>query len=385
MFSTLVVVIYTLLVVPPLLYLLFISVAGMLPQRKNSGVEPATGKIGILVPSHNEALTIQRTVNSIFNATEQSFDIDINVIADNCTDNTADLARQTPANVLERHNLDVRGKGAALQWAMKQLADKNYDYFMIIDADSIVNKDFFVEIRKTLAQKNCKVVQARYEAIENEYSSIKRLALLGYNVLRARGRVALGGSAGIMGNGFVLSREALADVPFEANSIVEDLEYHNRLIEAGVKVLYCDRARIFGEMPVDDNSSDVQASRWEGGRLGVLKTMWWPLLKKGFSGHLHAFDALLDLMLLPIGYVVMLLIPGLIYPPTRLIALAGIVVIAIYVLGAAMCGRGLKELTVLAKLPSFMFKKIKRLPAILKSSQNTSQWNRTPRSKKDSE
>lgn len=71
----------------------------------------------MLVPAHNEKLSIVRTIESLQNAADD--DIDINVITDNCSDNTAELAQQTSANVLERYNLDVRGKGAALQWAMQ--------------------------------------------------------------------------------------------------------------------------------------------------------------------------------------------------------------------------------------------------------------------------
>lgn len=378
--------IYSLLVLPPIIYLLLISVAGIKTPRKKSS-SAAAGKIGVLIPAHNEKLSILRTIESLQNATDDN--IEINVIADNCSDNTAELARQKSVNVLERHNLEVRGKGAALQWAMQQLADKHYDYTIIIDADSIVNPEFFQELRITLNEDQCEVVQARYEALANEHSSIKRLAMLGFNVLRARGRVRLGGSAGIMGNGFILSKTALEKVPFKANSIVEDLEYHMRLVESDVKVRFCDSARIYGEMPTDDAASDVQSSRWEGGRLGVLRATWWTLLKKSctgiFRGHLHALDALLDLMLLPMGYMVMVLFIGLLFPFTQATAIFGFFAVGIYVLGAALCGKGLGELSVLKRLPIFLIKKIARIPALITSSSNKTSWNRTPRDKENSQ
>ncbi len=376
--------IYALLTVPPLVYLLFISVAGIKSPPKLSG-EPAKGRIGILIPAHNEKLTIERTLHSVLEAAAKSHDIEVNVIADNCSDNTADIARSTSANVLERTNKHLRGKGAALQWAMEKLADKHYDFTMIIDADSIVSDGFFQELRLALGQANTQVVQTRYEAMANEHSSVKRLAMLGFNVLRGRGRVALGGSAGIMGNGFVLSKATLERVPFRANSIVEDLEYHMRLVESDITVRFCDSARIYGEMPTDDSASDVQSSRWEGGRLGVLKAAWLPLLKKSIHGvpkkEFHALDALLDLMLLPIGYVVMVLLIGLLFPYTQAIALFGCMVVGIYVLGAALCGNGLSELEVLKKVPVFLFKKIMRIPALLASSSSSTHWKRTPRDK----
>lgn len=388
-FATLTSTVYSVLVIPPVIYLLLISLAGFKkPSRKNlpkNTQNTSQARIGILVPAHNETLTIERTITSLLHAAGRSDNIDITIIADNCSDNTAALARQHPVQVLERHNEHLRGKGAALQWAMEQLADKAYDYTMIIDADSIVNDDFFCELRLSLGQHACEVVQTRYEALANAHSSIKRLAMLGFNVLRARGRVSLGGSAGIMGNGFIVSKAALEKVPFKANSIVEDLEYHMRLVESDISVRYCDSARIYGEMPTDDAASDVQSSRWEGGRLGVLKTMWWPLLKKSCTGivkgELHALDALLDLMLLPIGYMVMVLAIGLLFPYTQATALLGFIAVGIYVLGAAFCGNGISELSVLTKLPAFLFKKIMRIPALIASSSSRTLWNRTPRDK----
>jgi cellulose synthase/poly-beta-1,6-N-acetylglucosamine synthase-like glycosyltransferase len=381
--------IYSVLVLPPIIYLLFISLLGMRSQQKATPASPektlANGRIGILIPAHNEKLTIERTIDSLLQAAEKSQDIDIYVIADNCSDNTAELARKTSITVLERHNLHLKGKGAALQWAMQIIAEKDYDYTLIVDADSIVNDAFFLELRHCLYESNSEVVQSRYEGIANDHSSIKRLAMLGFNVLRARGRVVLGGSAGIMGNGFIVSKAALKRVPFRANSIVEDLEYHLRLVESDVKVAFCDGARIYGEMPNDDAASDIQSSRWEGGRLGVLKAAFLPLLKKSFSGLLkrefHALDALLDLMLLPIGYMVLILLAGLLFPLTQLTALFGLIVVGIYVLGAAMCGNGLSELSVLKRLPIFLIQKITRIPALLSASSTKTQWKRTPRDK----
>ena len=377
--------IYTVLILPPITYLLLISLMGFKTPKKNRQQLSATGSIGILIPAHNEKLVIKRTIESVLNAASNSHDIDINIIADNCSDNTADIAKQFSVNVLERENKNLRGKGAALQWAMNELKEKNYDYTMIIDADSIVDDHFFQELRYALSTAKNGVVQTRYEAIANEHSSIKRLAMLGFNVLRARGRTALGGSAGIMGNGFILSQQVLEQVPFRANSIVEDLEYHMRLVECDITVSFCDSARIYGEMPNDNTASDIQSSRWEGGRLGVLKAAFFPLLKKSFNGlfkkEFHALDALLDLMLLPIGYMVLILALGLLLPHTQAVAVFGLFVIGVYVLGSAKCGKGMSELGVLKKVPLFLIKKVLRIPALIAASSTKTNWKRTPRDK----
>ncbi|MGS2718082.1 glycosyltransferase family 2 protein [Eionea flava] len=382
---------YALFTLPPLIYLLSITIAGIIGTRRNKTTKQPTNekekhekiRICVLIPAHNEQQTIKRTIDSLLQARQNNENIDLYVIADNCTDDTANLAARTQAKVLERTNKHLRGKGAALQWAMQQLKDKDYDYTLIIDADSIVNDHYFDALQSFLQSTHSDVVQTRYEALINTHSSIKRLAMLGFNVLRPKGRVALGGSAGIMGNGFIVSRNTLERVPFHANSIVEDLEYHMRLVEADVKVSYCDDARVYGEMPNDDAASDIQSSRWEGGRLGVLKAAFLPLLVKSVTGlckgELHALDALLDLMLLPIGYMVLLLSIGLFLPHTLALSVFGFYVITLYVIGATLCGNGLTELSVLRKLPIFLWRKIARLPALLSASSTKTQWKRTPR------
>ena len=379
---------YTLLVLPPLIYLLMISLAGLRKPSRVVNLAPARGRIAVLIPAHNESVNITRTIYSLQTAAINNGPIDIHVIADNCSDNTAEIARRAGVRVLERYNKNLRGKGAALQWAIQRLADKDYDYLMIVDADSVVNDVFFSELRATLGLPGTDVVQARYEALANEHSSVKRLAILGFNVLRARGRTALGGSAGIMGNGFVLSKRVLAKVPFRANSIVEDLEYHIRLVASGIRVRFCDRACIYGEMPSDDRASDIQSSRWEGGRFRLFKVTWFSLLLKSLKGLVkgqwYILDAFLDLMLLPIGYMLFILILGLLFPYTQSVAAIGIITIGIYVLGAAHCGKGIRELAVLKKIPIFLMKKLLRIPLLINASSRAASWHRTPRRNKAS-
>jgi len=81
-------IIYAVLVLPPLAYLLFISIAGMKTPSRNTSIDPATGVIGVFIPAHNEKLTIKRTIESLLAAAKGDENIEINIIADNCTDNT---------------------------------------------------------------------------------------------------------------------------------------------------------------------------------------------------------------------------------------------------------------------------------------------------------
>ena len=101
-------------------------------------------------------------------------------------------------------------------------------------------------------------------------------AFVAFNVVRARGRARLGLSAGIFGNGFGLHREVIQEVPFNANSVVEDLEYHLNLVRAGIRVEFLNSASVLGEIPVGGRGAATQRSRWEGGKTAHGKGMFDP-------------------------------------------------------------------------------------------------------------
>ena len=123
--------------------------------------------------------------------------------------------------------------------------------FMVVDADSIVDSNFLTESVR-LFRAGADGVQARYVVLNSDASPRTRLmnvAFMAFNVLRARGRQRLGLSAGICGNGFGLSRTTLEAVPIQTQSLVEDLDYHLRLVEAGRRIAFADCTRVLGEMP----------------------------------------------------------------------------------------------------------------------------------------
>ncbi len=139
------------------------------------------------------------------------------------------------------------GKGHALLHAFTHLR-ADTDAFLILDADTTIAPDLITRVRSALSLHDA--VQCRYEAAPAPGTSaeLAALAFRAINVVRPRGREQLGLSCGILGNGFALRASVLDRVPYNAHSIVEDIEFHIALVRAGIRVHYLDRAHLHGEI-----------------------------------------------------------------------------------------------------------------------------------------
>ena len=243
-----------LVTLPGTLYLAVLTLAGLRRVVPAADQRPLAGPIAIVVPAHNEAAGIARTVDNLLAIARADGAATVCVVADNCGDDTAEIARAQGAHVLERHNLTQRGKGYALDHAFTQLAGAGFVAYVVIDADTLAEPNLLSVLRRHLGA-GALAVQTRYAVLNAEQSPRTRLAelaLCAFNALRPRGRHALGWSAGILGNGFALTAQALQQVPYRATSVVEDLEYHLRLIEQGLRVHFADETTVRGDMPVAD-------------------------------------------------------------------------------------------------------------------------------------
>jgi cellulose synthase/poly-beta-1,6-N-acetylglucosamine synthase-like glycosyltransferase len=371
------------LTLPGTLWLAVLTLAGLLPPARPREV-PAGGRFAIVVPAHNEESRLPRTLASLQAECRRDGDAALIVVADNCTDGTADVARQAGARVLVRSDLTKRGKGYALDHAFGQLLREDFRYFAVVDADSELDAGFLNAMRRQFAA-GADVVQARYTVL-NAGDSLRtrfmELALAAFNVLRPRGRAALGFSAGLLGNGFALRREVLQALPYAAGSIVEDLEYHLVLVFHGAVVAFADDARVRGEMPAAGAGVRQQRLRWEGGRLRMLLEHAPGLAADLLRGRGRAAEPLLDLLLPPLAYHAALLGALALLPLdwARLIGLAGLAVLALHVLAATIvCRLPASRLLLLAAAPFYVAWKIFLLPATLAAAARDHPWVRTAR------
>ena len=377
---------------PGTLYLLVLSVAGL--RRLGSPRSPAAGPgvpgerkppIAIVVPAHNEASGIGRTLENLCAIARRDGAASVVVIADNCTDDTAQIARSLGARVLERQDEIRRGKGYALDFAFRTLArEKPYGY-VVIDADSVADANLLDAIRSHFAA-GALVVQTRYTVLNADQSARTRLAelaLCAFNCLRPRARHALGFSAGILGNGFALRQSALDQVPYSASSVVEDLEYHLKLIAQAIRVHFADETTVRGEMPVAAAGQSTQRSRWEGGRLRMLLDHGSAMARRALGGQGRFIEPLLDLLLLPLAYHTLLLSCLLLFPMllARGLAVFGLLVLAGHVAAAARVG-GLSPASLVSTfmhLPKYLVWKLLMLRATVRASKSSTRWVRTDR------
>lgn len=377
-----------LLAAPGATYLALLTLGAALPRRERVPLvaeqfRAAGVPLAVVVPAHDEASGIARTLRSLRADAASDPLARIVVVADNCSDATAEVARREGAEVIERTDLVRRGKGYALQHAFATI--RGVDAFIVVDADTDVEPGFLAAMRRGLAG-GASALQCRYgvrDAHASRRALLADVALGAWNTLRPRGRGAMGLSAGILGNGFALTRATLERVPYDAHGIVEDAEYHLMLVRAGLKVRWVDDAMVRGDMPVQAAAAASQRARWEGGRLRLLLDEGPRLLGEVLRGRLALADALADLATPPLAWLVSLLVaaaciaPG---QPAGLLALGGLAVVGAHVLLALrLIGAGRAHVAALAGVAPYIVWKLLLAGRSLASARRDATWTRSSR------
>lgn len=373
-------------------YLTLIVAAGTRPRVRRGHPLP---RLAVLIPAHNEELLIGETVKNIRETAQAAgAEIDLLVVADNCSDKTAAAARGAGARVSERFHETERGKGFALAHGIGVLAaDDGWEYVLVVDADTILDADFFGGLGPVLG--SCPAaVQAHYRGTAEAESWRTRglsIAWSVFNYRRPLGRTRLGGTAGILGNGFLVRRDVTAEVSFASGSIVEDAEYALRLLERGHRVVFAPEAAVFGRIEAGESTARGQRVRWEAGRVQVART-WIPRLAGGFlrSPSLARLDAMLDLATPPLamlaGAVAMVGVVAAVAGAWVAAAAMGgalAILLALVVVSMRSAGVPLAHLASIVHLPVYIFWKLRLYAA--GSFWRPMTWNRTPRETKTAE
>jgi cellulose synthase/poly-beta-1,6-N-acetylglucosamine synthase-like glycosyltransferase len=187
------------------------------------------------------------------------------VVADNCSDDTADKARRMGALVLERTDAVNRGKGYALKHAFaRSAADGLADAVVVVDADSVVSPNLLEAYAARIAQGE-QAVQAHY-GIQNPMASwrtrLLTIAKGSFHIVRSRARERMRLSCGIRGNGWCVTHALLKAVPYECYSLTEDVQFGGVLGLAGTRVAYADEAHADAEMTTSSQVAGTQRARW---------------------------------------------------------------------------------------------------------------------------
>ena len=305
--------------VPPLAATTYLGVLAAWARRPSSVAVAAASvpltRFDVVVPAHDEEAGIARTIASLAALDYPASMFRVVVVADNCSDATAERARAAGATVLERVDTQRRGKGYALSFAFDAcLRDGRASAVVVVDADTSVSPGLLRAFDHAIGVGH-QAMQAHYGVRDAGQSWRTRLAHLGlvlFHGVRSTAREALGVSCGLRGNGMCFHTELLRRVPHEACSIVEDLEYGITLCRAGVRVSYVDAAWVSGDMPATSEGARAQRARWEGGRRALRREHGWPLLAVALrtrDGML--LDMALDLLVPPLSTVAVAVAVGL--------------------------------------------------------------------------
>jgi cellulose synthase/poly-beta-1,6-N-acetylglucosamine synthase-like glycosyltransferase len=383
------------LLAAPLLADLAVCLVGNLRRPRQQRPQAKRGiRLAAVIPAHDEEATVARAVRSLIAAgcadagkpEEDCWKPPVFVVAHNCTDRTIAKATEAGARVVLLNDPNLRGKGGALRAGFAAASKAGANAFLVLDADSVAGENLTGALQSALAA-GAAAAQCRYE-LELPKSGARALARLrvvafrGINVLRARGRAGLGFSAGVFGNGFALTAETLHQVPFAVDSICEDLEYHARLVAAGLRVAWVEEAHVYAPLAPQRRAQAVQEARWEGGRFHVAARSMNLLLKALFRGNWRALEMMAEAWSLPLsrGVLTLALMALMPVPWLHVAAIAGAAIVAAYAVEAAFLGREPgRDLAALACAPAHILWKLAITPLVLKQTRSGAEWARTRR------
>ena len=263
------------------LYQLVVSLCSLVKLKDKPIIEDKQNRFMAIIPAHNEEKVVGNLIASLKRQNYPKELYDIYVIADNCTDNTAKVAKEAGAIVYERFDEEHKTKGYALNWFLKQKIEENapYDAFCIFDADNIVDENFIKNMNKKLCQGE-EVVQG-YRDIKNPTDSwiTAGYAIFYWTMNRFYhlSRYNLGLSPLINGTGFMVKFDIIKPTGWDTNTLTEDIEFSLKTIISGKKLGWATDAIVYDEQPVGFKQSWSQRSRWTVGHIQCLKEYTIPL------------------------------------------------------------------------------------------------------------
>jgi len=293
------------------LYLALLALLALFAAVRPPAAGPPVHRFTVVVPAHDEQLLIASTVHSILGVDYPRGLFNVLVVADNCTDRTAELAEEAGAEVLVRRDEARRGKGYALDFALCRIFGQDGggpDAVVIVDADTQVEAGLLLEFDADLGEGH-RVIQGYYDVLEpmqHWRTALMYAALAVFHYVRPLGRRALGCTAGLKGNGMCFARDVLERRGWPAYGVIEDQELALMLLEEGIPVHFSPRARVLGQMATSADAAAVQRARWEGGHFELVRRHLFSLMGKGLKKRrLLELDAALDLLVPPFSVLVL--------------------------------------------------------------------------------
>lgn len=298
-------------------YYLVLSVFGF-RHRKHVVTHKPKKRFAVIIPAHNEERVVGMLLDSLKKQTYPKELFDIHLIADNCTDHTAEVSRKHGAIVHERYDQGQHGKGFVIEWMLEQLENsaEKYDAIVMFDADNLVDPDFLTIMSDKLCRGH-KVIQG-YLGVKNPFDTWVSVSLgISYwfdNRMFQNARSNLNLSCSLGGTGLCIDYPLLQEMGWKATGLTEDLEFGVRCVERGIIPVWAHDAKVYDEKPTSFMASFRQRLRWQQGHFQCAKDHMIPLLKQGiaernllkFDTGMYLFQPMRSLILFIVAIVMFL-------------------------------------------------------------------------------
>ncbi|MDQ7075430.1 MAG: glycosyltransferase family 2 protein [Gammaproteobacteria bacterium] len=279
------------------LYLLLLAFWGIKVRPTSS--EPPAYRFKLLIAAHNEEHSLDGLMQSIKNANYPKELIQTQFIADHCDDATVEVIRGQGFEVIDRQQ-GARGKSASIAEAMNKLIpdlDEEKDVVLIFDADNLIDREFFNEMAKALAN-GAEVVQGN-TGIHNRYASLfTKLNHVNFavtNRFKELARSQAGLTCRLRGHGMAFRPSLIKQLNWQAGTLVEDQEMVLQLVLKDQRVRWAHRAEVNSVIPDSPKAAAAQRKRWAGGKSELTKNATRVLFDKARTDKSPiAFDLMMD-------------------------------------------------------------------------------------------
>ncbi len=292
-FNLIVFVVFTLMYAYQVIY----AIVGFVYRKplKNDTPPKAFHRFAVIIAARNERTVIGNLIQSIHNQNYPREALDVIVIADNCTDDTAEICRREGAIVYQREDKEKIGKGYALDYLFKKMMQngsfENYEGYCVLDADNLLDENFIAEMNKMFDQGHRILTSYRnsknYD--DNWISAGYALWFMREARYLNNPRMRLGSSCAISGTGFLVHRDIIAkNKGWKHHLLTEDIEFTIDSVIAGERIGYCEYAVLYDEQPTTMKQSWDQRLRWAKGFYQVIANYGGRLWKNIFTSRKKA-------------------------------------------------------------------------------------------------
>ena len=362
----------------------------LLPLHQKNNVAKLTPATTILIPAHNESTGITQTLLSI--QKQLNANIKVLVVADNCNDDTAEVARSHQVEVIERFHESKRGKGFALDFGIQHLAKNPPEIVLILDADCVLGENAIaILVDETIRYQ--RPAQGLYLMNAKSDSPLKiKIAAFAWavkNWARPLGFHRLGLACHLYGSGMAFPWGVISQVNLASGHIVEDMKLGVDLAKLNLAPRFCPSALITSDFPSSEEGIKTQRTRWEHGHLGMILKEGIPLIVQGIKqANKNMLAIALDMCLPPLALLVLIigalsLVGGLLILATQHLFPWGLIFFDLLLVAVAVIlawykfGRNLVKFSELMTVPFYVLSKI---PLYIKFVfKRQSEWVRSKR------